>query len=97
VAGLAEIWPFVHELFEADDLDRRMIDAGVLPSFEQVKAAWDGTVMPVLERATLSVPEDDYAPTGGRSGRHTERLSYILGEMQSVARSEPECPGRRVA
>ena len=90
VAGLAAIWPYVHELFEADDIDRRMIDAGVLPAFEQLKQAWDESVIPVLERATLSVPEDDYAPTGGRSGRHTERLSYILGEMQSLARSDPE-------
>lgn len=90
VAGLSAMWPYVHELFEADDIDLRMIDAGVLPPFDRVKRAWEESVMPVLERATLSIPEDDYAPTGGRSGRHTERLSYILGEMQSLARSEPE-------
>jgi ring-1,2-phenylacetyl-CoA epoxidase subunit PaaC len=26
---------------------------------------------------------------GGRMGRHTEHLSYLLGELQSVRRSVP--------
>ena len=89
-AGLAALWPYVHELFVADEVDQRLIAAGVLPLFEAVKAEWMTSISSVLERATLAVPEDDWTPSGGRQGQHSERLSYILGEMQSLARSDPE-------
>ncbi len=90
VAGLAALWPFVHELFEADEVDQRMIAVGLLPPFDALKAEWMETVGAVLKRATLKIPDDDWAPAGGRQGQHTERLSYILGEMQSLARNHPE-------
>ena len=88
--GLAALWPYVHELFVADEVDQRLIAAGILPAFEDVKVEWMTSVSSVLERATLAIPEDDWMPSGGRQGQHTERLSYILGEMQSIARSDPE-------
>ena len=88
-AGLAALWPYVHELFVADDVDARLIEAGVLPSLEKVKTEWMESVGAVLSRATLVIPEDDWQPSGGRQGQHTEKLSYILGEMQSLARSHP--------
>ncbi len=88
--ALVALWPFVHELFMADEIDLRMISAGVLPPFDDVKADWLGSIQAVLERATLTVPEDDWMPSGGRAGRHGEGLSYIVSEMQSVARCDPE-------
>lgn len=90
VAALAALWPYVHELFIADELDQRLIAAGVLPSFEVIKAEWMASINSVLQRATLEIPEDDWTPSGGRQGEHSERLSYILAEMQSLARSDPE-------
>jgi ring-1,2-phenylacetyl-CoA epoxidase subunit PaaC len=45
--------------------------------------------MDVLNRATLTVPNDPPAMTGGRRGRHTEHLGHMLSEMQIVARSHP--------
>ena len=89
-AGLAALWPYVHELFMTDDIDARLIEAGVLPSLEAVKTEWMESVSAVLSRATLAMPEDDWQPAGGRQGQHTERLSYILGELQSLARNHPE-------
>ncbi len=88
--ALAALWPYVHELFIADDIDQRMIAAGVLPPFNGLKSEWMESVTAVLDRATLEVPEDDYAPAGGRAGQHGESLSYLVAEMQSVARSDPE-------
>jgi ring-1,2-phenylacetyl-CoA epoxidase subunit PaaC len=43
----------------------------------------------VLDRATLTIPSDPPAMTGGRRGRHTEHLGRMLSEMQIVARSFP--------
>ena len=43
----------------------------------------------VLDRATLTRPADGWRPSGGRAGRHTEHLSYLLAEMQVLHRAHP--------
>ncbi|MEH1123766.1 1,2-phenylacetyl-CoA epoxidase subunit PaaC [Micromonospora sp. CPCC 206061] len=69
-----QVWPYTHEL-----------TAG-----EVSRADWLAIVEPVLDEATLVRPADDgWAPTGGRSGVHTEHLSYLLAEMQVLHRAYP--------
>lgn len=51
---------------------------------------WLSIVDPVLAKATLTHPgEDGWKPSGGREGQHTEHLSYLLAEMQSLHRAHP--------
>ncbi|HEX6682500.1 MAG TPA: 1,2-phenylacetyl-CoA epoxidase subunit PaaC [Candidatus Limnocylindrales bacterium] len=60
---------------------------------EGVRERWLSIVEPVLARATLTQPgEDGWKPSGGREGRHTEHLSYLLAEMQSLHRAHPGAP-----
>jgi ring-1,2-phenylacetyl-CoA epoxidase subunit PaaC len=89
---LDNLWRFTPELFAADDVDRAMLEAGVAPDLTELKTQWDGLVREVLDRATLTVPNDvpRAANTrGGRTGAHTEYLGHMLAEMQIVARSHP--------
>jgi ring-1,2-phenylacetyl-CoA epoxidase subunit PaaC len=73
-AGLDEVWPYSYELFETD------------PTLEN---PWRATVLPVLATATLDEPSTTWRPTGGREGKHTEHLGYLLAEMQSLHRAHP--------
>jgi ring-1,2-phenylacetyl-CoA epoxidase subunit PaaC len=73
-AGLDEVWPYSYELFESD------------PSPEK---PWRATVLGVLSTATLEEPQTTWRPTGGREGKHTEHLGYLLAEMQSLHRAHP--------
>jgi ring-1,2-phenylacetyl-CoA epoxidase subunit PaaC len=51
---------------------------------------WHDRVGDVLAEATLATPgADTWSQTGGTTGRHTEHLSILLGEMQSLARAHP--------
>ncbi|NNF76800.1 MAG: phenylacetate-CoA oxygenase subunit PaaC [Rhizobiales bacterium] len=84
------LWPYSHELFQTDAVDQAMIDKGVLPDAASFKAEWQEEVEMVLARATLSLPEDDWMPSGGRSGQHTEHLAYLLAEMQVLPRAYPD-------
>lgn len=69
-----EIWPYTYEFFEGNDL----------------REGWLAAVEPVLAEATLTRPPDGgWAPRGGRRGRHTEHLSYLLAEMQVLHRAHP--------
>jgi len=88
-AGLDEVWPYALELFEADELVQRLVARGVAPDPTALREQWSATVQEVLIEATLSVPETDWRPTGGRRGVHTEAFGYLLAELQHVHRSHP--------
>lgn len=83
------LWRFAGEMFQADDVDRAMVAEGIGADVEGIKPKWNEIVTDVLNRATLVIPNDPPAMTGGRRGRHTEYLGHMLSEMQIVARSHP--------
>lgn len=87
IAGLENMWPYVGELFEDDPLAAQVGDAGVVPS--SLKDEFDRSTGVVLTRAGLEVPAHPMATGGGRRGRHSEHLGYLLAEMQVLAREFP--------
>lgn len=88
--ALDELWRFTPELFATDDVDAELVDAGVVPDVAALKPKWESLVRDVLDRATLTVPNDvPPRARGGRTGAHTEHLGHLLAEMQIVARSHP--------
>jgi len=72
--AIDEVWPYTHELVD---------------TAPELRTAWLSTVDGVLTEATLRQPEDDWKPDGGRAGKHTEALSYLLAEMQVLHRAHP--------
>lgn len=85
--GLEAMWPYVDELFADDALTERL--AGVVPAPSSLRPAWDDTVDAVLAEAGLSRPQIPQSSTGGREGKHSTRLGYLLAEMQWLARRHP--------
>lgn len=88
-AALDELWPYTGELFRSDDVDRALAAQGIACELESLRDAWSRRVDGVLAEATLARPKDGWMHSGGRSGRHSEHLSYVLAEMQSVPRAVP--------
>jgi ring-1,2-phenylacetyl-CoA epoxidase subunit PaaC len=82
-AAVDDLWPYTHELFAGT------APAGIAPDPAALRAPWLETVSDVLTVATLTVPADGWAPVGGRDGRHTEHMSYLLAEMQVLHRAHP--------
>jgi len=87
--ALERLWPWAGEAFIADDIDRRLTDAGLMPAPESLRPVWDATVSEVLGEATLKAPDTTFAHTGGKQGRHTEHLGHILTTMQWLQRAYP--------
>lgn len=87
--ALDELWGYTHELFEVDELEQALVDAGVAVDVRQLRDDWLTTVSATLEQATLSVPESSWSIRGGRTGFHTESLGYLLAELQFMQRSYP--------
>lgn len=89
--ALGDLWPYAGELFESDDIELRLIEAGIAVDPDAVKPAWDKIVDEVFARATLERPDDHWHLTGGRNGQHTEHMGYLLAEMQVLQRTYPDC------
>ena len=83
------LWPYTGELFATDAADASLVAAGVIPDAAMFRSTWNDTVEAMLRRATLSRPADGWMQSGGRSGRHTEHLGHLLGEMQHLQRTYP--------
>jgi ring-1,2-phenylacetyl-CoA epoxidase subunit PaaC len=83
-AALDALWPLAGELFRPDPEALGGVD----------HEAFDAVLDTVLATAGLGRPTAaPLAPVGGRTGRdgvHTEAMGYILAELQSVARANPD-------
>jgi ring-1,2-phenylacetyl-CoA epoxidase subunit PaaC len=75
------LWSYTGEFFIAADYET--IDVAGL------KNEWFEKVKLVFDEATLSIPENTFMQTGGKTGVHTEHLGFILPEMQSLQRNFP--------
>jgi len=89
IHGLRTRWPYVAELFRDDELTAKLAEAGAAVAPSSLRADFDHLTGEVLNEAELEVPDVPAAPGGGREGRHSEHLGYLLAEMQVLAREHP--------
>ena len=87
--SLANLWPFVSELFVDDEVDRAVAEAGIAPLPSSLEKAWSVRVDATLSAATLARPAPAPFAWYGKQGRHSEHLGYLLAEMQSLHRAHP--------
>ena len=85
--ALDALWRYTGEMFLMDSIDEALIADGVAARLDATP--WRETVTDVIQRATLTLPQDGYMQRGGRNGRHTEALGHLLSEMQILQRSHP--------
>lgn len=88
--ALQEIWPFTGEVFEAAPFEIAAVEAGFGVDPASLKAGWLEKVTEILSEATLTVPPSGWMQSGGKSGKHTEHLGFILAEMQFLQRAYPD-------
>ena len=88
--ALDRLWPYAGELFAADAVDDAVAEAGIAPALADLSPDWQRTVDEVLAEATLTRPEVRFdVHLGGKQGRHTEHLGFILAPMQFLQRAYP--------
>lgn len=88
-AAIDHLWRYTGELFERDEVEDGSVDDGIAADPDAVRDEWRRIVTDALTEATLVVPDDGVMQSGGRHGRHTEQFSYLIGEMQVLARAHP--------
>jgi ring-1,2-phenylacetyl-CoA epoxidase subunit PaaC len=73
--ALERLWPYTNEL----------LSSLTETAAQELAAKWADT----LSTATLATPRRSTFMSRGSKGEHTELLSYVLAQMQSVARAHP--------
>ena len=79
--GLADLWMFTGEMFIPASYE--LIDVSSL------KEEWLKKTETIFHEATLEVPKQTWMQRGGKEGRHTEYMGYLLAEMQHMQRVYP--------
>ncbi|PCI51160.1 MAG: phenylacetate-CoA oxygenase subunit PaaI [Alphaproteobacteria bacterium] len=86
------LWTYTGELFTMTDAENRLLKDGISVDVAALKADWNEIIEQVLKQATLTVPADGWAQTGGKAeGIHTEYFGYIIADMQYMQRRYPGC------
>jgi len=87
--AINELWMYVDELFINADYETALLKQNISVDVSLIKNAWYKKTGEIFSEATLKIPENIFQQTGGKQGIHTERLGYILAEMQFMQRAYP--------
>lgn len=89
--ALNNTWNLALGIFEEGDYEQVLKESGIFGGEAELKAQWLDTVVPLLEKYGLTVPEkSEWEPVvGGRKGFHTEYLQPLLSEMTEVYAIDP--------
>lgn len=86
--ALTFLWPYTQEMFDQDELEHTLTQAGIVPDKALLREKWLTGITASLQQVNLT-PEGEYFHRGGTTGVHTEALGYLLTEMQTVTRQYP--------
>jgi ring-1,2-phenylacetyl-CoA epoxidase subunit PaaC len=89
--ALDQLWKFSGELFVPADYEKVLAEKGIAADLTAIRSQWDERVDVVFRQAGLTKPAAAWEQTGGKQGRHTEHLGYLLAEMQFLQRAYPGC------
>jgi ring-1,2-phenylacetyl-CoA epoxidase subunit PaaC len=89
--ALNDLWRFTGELITPCSYETALAEKKIAADTQGIKEKWIKRVQMVLEEATLQMPGETWMQEGGKEGRHTEALGYILAEMQYLQRTYPNC------
>ncbi len=92
--ALDALWTYTGEMFVMDEVDTRLVEAGVAVDLAALRGRWEARVHAVLDDATLVAPAAGAFMQGGRGrggkqGVHSEHLGHLLPEMQFLQRAYP--------
>jgi ring-1,2-phenylacetyl-CoA epoxidase subunit PaaC len=88
--AIDKLWMYTGELFIPAEYETKVAEKGVGVNAALLQAAWGQKVKDVFAEATLPYPVKTFYQEGGKQGKHTEHLGYILAEMQYMQRVYPD-------
>lgn len=83
------LWNYKDEIVTPSETDQKAFEENWGVDLSQIKVRRDDHIRNVVTEATLEIPDNAYSHTGGKEGRHSEHLGYILADLQFLQRAYP--------
>jgi ring-1,2-phenylacetyl-CoA epoxidase subunit PaaC len=87
--AVAALYMFQGELYLPAPYELELAQAGIAINPAVCWPIAHQRIEQVFKAARLVVPQQNWTQTGGKLGKHTEALGYILSEMQFMQRTYP--------
>ena len=84
-----ELWSYTGEMFQPACYELLALSEGYGIDLTSIKNSWYAKIKSVFEEATIPLPTVAWMQSGGKEGRHSEHLGFVLGEMQFLQRANP--------
>ena len=86
--ALQLLWPYTGELFLPATYEKSNGAVSAV-DLEQLRQKWLKKTEEIFSEATLTVPPQGWTQQGGKEGRHTEHMGFLLADMQYLQRAYP--------
>ena len=88
--ALEDLYVYSHELTKETETEKIMHEAGIGADLKMIEKSYWPSVHAVIEEAGLKIPESPHRIAKGKEGFHSEKLGYILSELQYMQRAYPD-------
>lgn len=88
--ALDGLYVYSHELFHETETEKSMKEKGVGADLNRIKISYDQQVKQLISEASLKIPEAANRVARGKEGIHSEKLGYILSDLQYMQRAYPD-------
>ena len=88
-AAIDDLWTYSGELTTPNEIEKTMASQGIGADLTKIKTAIEAKMAEVLAASNLTAPAGTWMQSGGKDGRHSEHLGFILAEMQFLQRAYP--------
>lgn len=87
--ALHDFWMYSGEALKVSELDRVASENAIGVDLDTIRTKVQTERANVIREAKLEMPEDGWMQDGGKDGRHSEQLGYILADLQHLQRAYP--------
>jgi len=87
--AIHKLWRYAGELTTPTPTEQALQDLGIIPQYSDLQSSMAAYTAQVFAEATLPVPQNVPSQLGGKQGRHSEYLGYLLAELQYMQRTYP--------
>lgn len=88
-AAVDDLWSYTGEMFSPNETEILMQQSGAGVDVAALRQPWLAQIADVFAAAGLSMPKTGWMQQGGKDGRHSEHLGYVLAELQFMQRAYP--------
>lgn len=88
--ALHDLWRYTGEMFEPSTYESVLIEEKFSIDVSHLHDPWLSKVDDILSSSGLVIPAGEVMMKGGKEGKHTEHMGYILTELQYMQRTYPQ-------